>query len=94
MMLYRADGFREALVEEVAVKLTEHHDALRMVYRQEAGKIVQMNRGTEEQAFRLHVVDVSAEADVSAAVEREATSISLRIKVIFAKSKKRLMKKR
>nr|WP_278044644.1 condensation domain-containing protein [Paenibacillus solani] len=75
MMLYRADGFREALVEEVAVKLTEHHDALRMVYRQEAGKIVQMNRGTEDQAFRLHVVDVSAEEDVSAAVEREATLV-------------------
>ncbi|WP_242615225.1 condensation domain-containing protein, partial [Paenibacillus solani] len=75
MMLYRADGFREALVEEVAVKLTEHHDALRMVYRQEAGEIVQMNRGTEGQAFRLHVFDVSAEADVSAAVEREATLV-------------------
>ncbi|MHA6534823.1 condensation domain-containing protein, partial [Paenibacillus sp. BAC0078] len=75
MMLYRADGFRETLVEEVAAKLTEHHDALRMVYRQEAGKIVQMNRGTEEPAFRLHVCDVSGEADVSTAVEREAMRV-------------------
>ncbi|MFD1909008.1 condensation domain-containing protein [Paenibacillus rhizoplanae] len=75
MMLYRADGFREALVEEVAVKLTEHHDALRMVYKQAAGKIVQKNRGTEDQAFRLQVFDVSGEADVSAAVERKATQV-------------------
>nr|WP_054403824.1 non-ribosomal peptide synthetase [Paenibacillus solani] len=75
MMLYRADGFREVLVEEVAVKLTEHHDALRMVYKQEAGKIVQINRGTEGQAFRLHVFDVPAEEDVSAAVERKATLV-------------------
>ncbi|MHA6534812.1 condensation domain-containing protein, partial [Paenibacillus sp. BAC0078] len=75
MMLYRADGFRETLVEEVAAKLAEHHDALRMVYRQEAGKIVQMNRGTEEPAFRLHVCDVSVEADVSAAVEQKATLV-------------------
>ncbi|MHA6534824.1 condensation domain-containing protein, partial [Paenibacillus sp. BAC0078] len=75
MMLYRADGFQEMLVEEVAAKLAEHHDALRMVYRQEAGKIVQMNRGTEEPAFRLHVCDVSGEADVSTAVEREAMRV-------------------
>ncbi|MFD1908978.1 hypothetical protein ACFSQ7_40885 [Paenibacillus rhizoplanae] len=45
MMLYHPDGFREAIVEEVVVKLTEHHDALRMVYKQDTGKIVQMNRG-------------------------------------------------
>ncbi|MFD2413389.1 amino acid adenylation domain-containing protein, partial [Paenibacillus rhizoplanae] len=75
MMLYHPDGFREAIVEEVVVKLTEHHDALRMVYKQDTGKIVQMNRGTEDQAFRLQVFDVSGEADVSAAVERKATQV-------------------
>ncbi|WP_260990005.1 condensation domain-containing protein, partial [Paenibacillus xylanexedens] len=62
-------------VEEVAVKLTEHHDALRMVYTQEVGKVVQMNRGTAGRAFGLHVFDVSAAADVHVAIEQQATQV-------------------
>ncbi|WP_019640671.1 non-ribosomal peptide synthetase [Paenibacillus fonticola] len=72
MMLYRADGFREVAVEETIAVLAEHHDALRMVYRQEDGNIVQICRGSGGEAFRLHVFDVSMEEDVSAAVEQKA----------------------
>ncbi|MEK3793106.1 amino acid adenylation domain-containing protein [Paenibacillus sp. FSL R7-0204] len=75
MMLYRADGFREAAVKETAAMLAEHHDALRMVYRYEDGNIVQINRGTGGEVFRLHVFDVSAEEDVNAAVEQKAALV-------------------
>ena len=44
VILYGEKGFDVAVIEKVFEKITEHHDALRMVYRFEAGKIVQYNR--------------------------------------------------
>ncbi|WP_148302669.1 condensation domain-containing protein, partial [Caldalkalibacillus mannanilyticus] len=34
MMLYRREGFEIAILQQVLEKLTKHHDALRMVFRQ------------------------------------------------------------
>lgn len=60
-MLYRENGFAERIVEKVIRKLTEHHDALRMVYREKNGEIIQHNRGLEDSVFDLNVYDLKTE---------------------------------
>lgn len=43
-ILYRQEGFQEEIIEAVFNKLVEHHDALRMVFEMENGKVRQFNR--------------------------------------------------
>lgn len=47
--------------KKVIRKLTEHHDALRMVYREKNGEIIQHNRGLEDSVFDLNVYDLKTE---------------------------------
>jgi amino acid adenylation domain-containing protein/non-ribosomal peptide synthase protein (TIGR01720 family) len=45
VMLYSKDGFPEETLIAIFTKIQEHHDALRMVYREENGEIIQKNAG-------------------------------------------------
>jgi amino acid adenylation domain-containing protein/non-ribosomal peptide synthase protein (TIGR01720 family) len=47
VMLYSKDGFEEEAVKAVFTKIQEHHDALRMTYLRDQGKIIQINHGVE-----------------------------------------------
>ncbi|MDI3411504.1 condensation domain-containing protein [Bacillus sonorensis] len=52
-MLYRETGFDEKIVEKVLHKLVEQHDALRMIYKEKNGEMVQHNRGLEAKHLRF-----------------------------------------
>ncbi len=47
VMLYSPAGFDEEAVRVMFSKMQEHHDALRMSYRREDGKIIQTNHGLD-----------------------------------------------
>jgi aryl carrier-like protein len=47
VMLYSPQGFEVEAIEAVFTGIQAHHDALRMTFREEEGKIIQVNRGTE-----------------------------------------------
>jgi amino acid adenylation domain-containing protein/non-ribosomal peptide synthase protein (TIGR01720 family) len=73
-MLFREEGFDEKAVEAVFLKLQQHHDALRMVCREENGDILQMNLGVEHSpAFQ--VFDYRGRPDAVSALETEAGHI-------------------
>ncbi|MCY9093327.1 fengycin non-ribosomal peptide synthetase FenC, partial [Bacillus mojavensis] len=65
VMLFSEKGFHADALRQALRKLTEHHDALRMVFTQNhAGRVVQYNRGiqiTENELFGLHVADWTKE---------------------------------
>ncbi|MCU0286457.1 MAG: amino acid adenylation domain-containing protein, partial [Acidobacteria bacterium] len=69
VMLYRADGFDEGILQKVFTKLVEHHDALRMIYEFKNGQVIQRNRMVEGKLFDLEVFNSTAE------IERQATQI-------------------
>ncbi|MBD0378728.1 non-ribosomal peptide synthetase [Paenibacillus sedimenti] len=47
VMLHKPDGFDSASLEKALRQLAGHHDALRMVYTEKDGRIVQVNRSLE-----------------------------------------------
>ncbi|EGO65810.1 non-ribosomal peptide synthetase [Acetonema longum] len=54
VMLYRREGFDEAALRSVFVRLAEHHDALRIVAKE--GRL--FNRGTEAGLYTLETLDL------------------------------------
>ncbi|BCE07341.1 non-ribosomal peptide synthetase [Bacillus paralicheniformis] len=57
-MLFRKDGYDENFVRTAFNKILEQHDALRMIYEEKDGDIIQYNRGYRENLFDLDVYDV------------------------------------
>ncbi len=47
VMLLKSDGFDSLALEKALQDLVQHHDALRMVYDEKDGRILQFNRGLE-----------------------------------------------
>ncbi|HZG18214.1 MAG TPA: amino acid adenylation domain-containing protein [Candidatus Bathyarchaeia archaeon] len=70
-MLYRKEGFDERLLRKVLDKIVEHHDALRVVYREENSRIMQWNRGFEDGVYTLHSYDLSRENQIAQVIESE-----------------------
>ncbi|PUA36528.1 non-ribosomal peptide synthetase [Paenibacillus elgii] len=76
VMVYREQGFNEMALRQAVKKITEHHDALRMVFRQSENVPASWNRGTEEgEAYRLDVFDFREVDDCATAVESHANKI-------------------
>nr|WP_234410496.1 non-ribosomal peptide synthetase [Caldalkalibacillus mannanilyticus] len=62
VMLARKEGFDEKLIRQVFQRITEHHDALRMVFRSVEDEWRGWNRGLDDGAvFDLEVFDVTRE---------------------------------
>ncbi|MED2945319.1 amino acid adenylation domain-containing protein [Bacillus swezeyi] len=80
-MLYRENGFDEKIVERVVRKLTEQHDALRMIYQEKNSEIIQHNRGLEGSVFDLYVYDIKAAENPEEAVYQTATTIQKEISI-------------
>jgi non-ribosomal peptide synthase protein (TIGR01720 family) len=59
------------LLERALARLVQHHDALRLAFREEAGRVIQSYREAAQPELSWHV-DVSGEPDLAAAVERVA----------------------
>ncbi|PEU19965.1 non-ribosomal peptide synthetase, partial [Bacillus wiedmannii] len=74
-MVFRKNGFDEKHVEEVFKKIMEHHDALRMIYTEKDGEIIQYNRGHDEKLFDLYIYDVKGIENKEEKVYEVATSI-------------------
>jgi amino acid adenylation domain-containing protein/non-ribosomal peptide synthase protein (TIGR01720 family) len=89
VMIYRQEGFDEYIVKRVFQKLTEHHDALRMVYerRTREGVVIQWNRGIdvngEGKLFDIDVFDFKqAETlDIKKKIENAANKIQAGIRL-------------
>lgn len=47
VMFFEAEGFDPQAVKAVLAKIQEHHDALRMSYKEEEGRIIQTNHGRD-----------------------------------------------
>ena len=71
-MLYRKEGFDEGALRNVLDRLVEHHDALRIVMRQKAGRIALLNRGLKGNLYSLTVKDFTSIQFHKEAVEEEA----------------------
>nr|WP_269671021.1 non-ribosomal peptide synthetase [Paenibacillus sp. 481] len=79
VMLYQRQGFNEAALHKVFEQLVLHHDALRLVFRQQENGIEAWNRGADEgELFSIEVVNLFDAADdstVAQAIEAKATEI-------------------
>ncbi|WP_235843092.1 condensation domain-containing protein, partial [Metabacillus fastidiosus] len=80
-MLYRKDGFRTEWVQEVLEEILKHHDALRMIYKNENGEMLSYNRGVETQQFGFQVYDVSSEDVPDQKVLELASKLQLQIDI-------------
>ncbi|QAV10095.1 surfactin non-ribosomal peptide synthetase SrfAA [Bacillus vallismortis] len=73
VMLQAKKGFDPERVEKTLQALIEHHDALRMVYREEPKDVVQYNRGLEAASAQLEIIHIEGQAkDHEDRIEREA----------------------
>lgn len=74
-MLFSSNGFDENRVGQVFTEIIMHHDALRMVFRQETGQFIQINRGEEGELFSLNVWNLEGAADDTWRIEQSAIKI-------------------
>ncbi|WP_249476658.1 condensation domain-containing protein, partial [Bacillus altitudinis] len=72
MMLHAPKGFDLAVTEQVLQKLLSHHDALRMVFRQEHDDMLQYNQRELTEPFSIISCDVSKAQDVKQAISTYA----------------------
>ncbi|MEB9613525.1 amino acid adenylation domain-containing protein, partial [Bacillus cereus] len=76
VMLYQKNGFDVLALRKTMQKIAEHHDALRMVFRQTEQGYEAWNRGIEEEKlFSLEVRDFTEEVNPSSAIEEAANAI-------------------
>ncbi len=72
IMLFRKDGFNQAVLQKVLEKVLEHHDVLRMVFREVDGEIKQYNMGMEESLFKMNIVELTDSEDYIRQIQEEA----------------------
>ena len=75
IMLYKKEGFEEDIIRKIFSKLVEHHDALRMIIKNEEDSIIQYNRGINGELYSLEVIDLKDTADSTEKIEKEANRI-------------------
>ncbi|WP_367387265.1 amino acid adenylation domain-containing protein [Bacillus vallismortis] len=81
VMLYRKDGFHTEWVKEVLEEIMKHHDALRMIFPNENGKVRPFNRGVKKKQFGFYVYDVSSEEVPNQTVLELATKLQLQMDI-------------
>ncbi|WP_235604088.1 condensation domain-containing protein, partial [Bacillus gaemokensis] len=75
-MLYRKQGFDVSALRKTMQKIAEHHDALRMVFRQTEQGYEVWNRGIEEEElFNLEVMDFTGNVNPASAIEEAVNTI-------------------
>ncbi|MCP4146119.1 MAG: AMP-binding protein, partial [bacterium] len=84
VIIYREEGFDETLLKNVFTKIVRHHDALRMVYKEQEGTtaqadttILQQNRGTQAELFHLETIELKnyTEKEIKKRIPIEANRI-------------------
>jgi amino acid adenylation domain-containing protein/non-ribosomal peptide synthase protein (TIGR01720 family) len=72
MLLKRKEGWHVDSVNTALRELIKHHDALRMVFTEQEGRIKAYNQGLDDQSFEAGIYDLTYETDVEAAMKIEA----------------------
>jgi amino acid adenylation domain-containing protein/non-ribosomal peptide synthase protein (TIGR01720 family) len=75
VMLYRREGFDVGILESLFTRITEHHDALRIIYKKKENKMVQINKGVEGNHFDLKVFDLKEISNDSEFIRDKANEI-------------------
>lgn len=75
VMIYSKEGFEEEIICEVFKHITQHHDALRTVFKRVDNKLMQYVPGTAKDAFNIEVFDFTEDKDFRDRVERECDRI-------------------
>ncbi|WP_025028904.1 condensation domain-containing protein [Caldalkalibacillus mannanilyticus] len=76
MMLYRKKGFDYSALRKVLDKIVEHHDALRMVFRQTEPGYIAWNRGIKEgELYHLEVLNIKEETNCAQVIEEHANKV-------------------
>jgi amino acid adenylation domain-containing protein/non-ribosomal peptide synthase protein (TIGR01720 family) len=74
VMLMLEEGFDQEAVKTIFTKIQEHHDALRMTYKEEKGKIIQTNHGLEY-PLSLNVYDLRNQEYAGTILEQKANEL-------------------
>ncbi|MFE7378723.1 condensation domain-containing protein, partial [Bacillus cereus] len=74
-LLYRKQGFDVTALHKTMKKIAEHHDALRMVFRQTEQGYEGWNRGIEEELFNLEVMDFTGNVNPASKIEEAVNKI-------------------
>lgn len=75
LTLFNRNGFDENKVKVVLTKITEHHDALRLAFKEEQSKLIQYIRESEVQLFELETMDLMKEEDYITKIKENAERI-------------------
>ncbi|MDP1513456.1 condensation domain-containing protein, partial [Paenibacillus ottowii] len=83
LMLHREDRLDETALRQALQRIVEHHDALRIVFRQNAdGRYEAWNRGVQEgELYSLEVVDYTDKPDFAHLLENKASEIQSSIRL-------------
>ncbi|MCY8950732.1 amino acid adenylation domain-containing protein [Bacillus atrophaeus] len=83
VVLFNEIGFRDNALRQALRRLAVHHDALRMVFtKDQAGRIIQHNRGTDlqdEELYHLHITDWTKEPQALIHAEEQIAKEEARI---------------
>ncbi|NRX95605.1 condensation domain-containing protein [Clostridium beijerinckii] len=58
IMLYRESRFDEKILEKVFKKIIDHHDALRICFKEENSEIIAINRDSKIKGYEFNVYDL------------------------------------
>ncbi|MBN3526500.1 non-ribosomal peptide synthetase [Paenibacillus apiarius] len=75
VMLVNKKRFDVQALRQAIDKMLEHHDALRMVYSIQNGRVIQTNRGWIPDLFELDVFDFINDTNIEAKIEAAAQTI-------------------
>ncbi|WP_341479330.1 amino acid adenylation domain-containing protein, partial [Clostridium gasigenes] len=80
-MLYNEVGFNEKAINETFTAIITHHDALRMIFKNNTGNIVQVNRKITENLFDMKMYDFINEINSEDKIRQEIKEIHKSIKL-------------
>nr|WP_237175720.1 non-ribosomal peptide synthetase [Paenibacillus xylanexedens] len=84
VMLFREEGFEEAILRKVIDRITEHHDALRVVVSKTKGLFDCRNRGVDEgQRYSMNVYHIEDEDEESTRIFVESKADELQASMIL-----------
>ncbi|WP_434296523.1 non-ribosomal peptide synthase/polyketide synthase [Clostridium sporogenes] len=74
-MLYSKAGFKEDILKIVFTRILEHHDAFRVIIKNEQGKTYLYNRGIDEKLYDFYTYDLSNAESLEKEIEDRCNSI-------------------
>ncbi|OOM73735.1 linear gramicidin synthase subunit D [Clostridium puniceum] len=70
-VFYKEDGIQEQILKKSFIKILEHHDVLRMIFKKQIKEIIQENRGVDglENLFTLNSYDLKFDKNYKNTIE-------------------------